>query len=136
MPLSQGFDYFYGTPLYNGYTKYIEQASDGFRAKIIRNRDTIMTINTVDEMGLLTGKYTDEATSFVENNKDKPFFLYLAHNMPHVPIGASPAFKGISEDGLYGDVIEELDCRPCVIATGNSYCPVLQGPVTWVDGQG
>lgn len=107
MPLEQGFDYFFGTPLFNGYTKLIEQAS--FRCQLLCNKDTIKTINTVEEMGQLTRMYTQEAVSFIKQNKDNPFFLYLAHNMPHVPLGASVGFRGKSEDGFYGDVIEELD---------------------------
>jgi arylsulfatase len=57
----------------------------------------------------LTYTYTQEALRFIENHKDRPFFLYLPHNMPHVPLAASPNFKGKSANGLYGDVIEELD---------------------------
>jgi arylsulfatase A-like enzyme len=107
MPLDQGFDYFMGTPLFNGFTKLIEDAS--FRCQVIRNTAIIDTINNVEEMGQLTRMYTEEAVNFIRQNKDEPFFLYLAHNMPHVPLGASPAFRGKSEDGFYGDVIEELD---------------------------
>lgn len=107
MPLKQGFDYYYGTPKYNGNSKLIEASPH--RSAILRNNDTLMIINTVEEMGQLTGKYTKEATNFIKQNKTKPFFLYLAHNMPHVPIGASEEFRGKSEGGLYGDVIEELD---------------------------
>jgi arylsulfatase A-like enzyme len=107
MPLEQGFDYFYGTPKFNGYTKLIEQAS--FRCQVLRNKDTVKTINTVEEMGQLTQMHTNEAVNFIKQNKDNPFFLYLAHNMPHVPLGASNNFRGKSEDGFYGDVIEELD---------------------------
>ncbi|OHX64644.1 sulfatase family protein [Flammeovirga pacifica] len=108
MPLEQGFDLFFGTPKYNGNTKFIED-NPKFRATLLDNSDTVMTINTVQEMGLLTGMYTKEATNFIKENKAKPFFLYLAHNMPHVPLGASEKFRGKSEDGFYGDVIEELD---------------------------
>ena len=107
MPLNQGFDYFFGTPKYNGWTKYIEDVS--YRSPILKNRDTIMKINTVEEMGQLTKMYTAEATRFIKQNKEKPFFLYLAHSMPHVPIGASEHFRGKSAGGFYGDVIEELD---------------------------
>ncbi|MCA0932487.1 sulfatase [Lutimonas saemankumensis] len=107
MPLKQGFDYYYGTPKYNGNSKLIEQSAH--RSPILRNNDTLMIINTVEEMGQLTNKYTKEATNFIRQNKTKPFFLYLAHNMPHVPIGASDKFREKSEGGLYGDVIEELD---------------------------
>lgn len=107
MPLKQGFDYYYGTPKYNGNSKLIEQSAH--RSPILRNSDTLTVINTVEEMGQLTNKYTKEAVNFIRQNKSKPFFLYLSHNMPHVPIGASEKFRGKSEGGLYGDVIEELD---------------------------
>ncbi|MDT0551847.1 sulfatase family protein [Urechidicola vernalis] len=107
IPLKQGFDYYYGTPEYNGNSKLIEQSPH--RSPILRNNDTLMVINTVEEMGQLTSKYTKEAKNFIKQNKSNPFFLYLSHNMPHVPISASEEFRGKSEGGLYGDVIEELD---------------------------
>ena len=73
----------------------------------MRNNDTLMVIHAVEEMGQLTKMYTEEAVGFIKENKDQPFFLYLSHNMPHVPLGASDSFMGISEGGFYGDVIEE-----------------------------
>jgi len=57
----------------------------------------------------LTQRYTKEAIKFITQNKDWPFFLYLAHTMPHVPLHVSEKFKGKSKRGLYGDVIEEID---------------------------
>ena len=57
----------------------------------------------------MTGLYTAEALKFIEANCERPFFLYLAHAMPHLPFDASPKFKGKSQRGLYGDVVEELD---------------------------
>ena len=57
----------------------------------------------------LTKTYTQKATEYIRSQKDKPFFLYLAHAMPHVPLFASEEFEGRSTQGLYGDVIEELD---------------------------
>src|SRR5690606_19399922 len=57
----------------------------------------------------LTKRYTEEATRFIRDNKNKPFFLYYANNFPHVPLYASDDFKGKSRRGLYGDVVEELD---------------------------
>ena len=107
MPLNQGFDYFYGSPKYNGHTKLIEQAP--FRCIVLQNNDTIKVINSVEEMGQLTRMYTKKAVNFIKQNKENPFFLYLAHNMPHVPLGASEKFRGKSAGGFYGDVIEELD---------------------------
>jgi arylsulfatase A len=57
----------------------------------------------------LTRRFTEEAVRFLRENRERPFFLYLAHPMPHVPLGASEKFRGRSQRGLYGDVIEELD---------------------------
>src|SRR3954471_3203203 len=57
----------------------------------------------------LTKRYTDRALSFIERNKDKPFFLYFAHAMPHKPLAASEKYYLKSGAGLYGDVISELD---------------------------
>ncbi len=61
------------------------------------------------DQNTLTRRYTEEALRFIEANKDGPFFLYLAHSMPHIPLYASPGFEGRSEAGLYGDTIEEID---------------------------
>ena len=68
---------------------------------------SILGVNT--DQTRLTGDYTREALRFIEDNKDQPFFLYLAHNMPHVPLFVSDSFLGKSERGLYGDAIEEID---------------------------
>jgi len=76
-------------------------------AKIIWQGDEIL-IPRCDRT-TLTKMFTDNAISFIEKNKDKPFFFYLAHPMPHTPLAASAQFLGKSKDGLYGDVIEELD---------------------------
>jgi arylsulfatase A-like enzyme len=57
----------------------------------------------------MTGLYTAEALKFIEASRERPFFLYLGHAMPHLPFDASPKFKGKSQRGLYGDVVEELD---------------------------
>ncbi|MFT7457952.1 MAG: arylsulfatase A-like enzyme [Planctomycetota bacterium] len=104
MPNAQGFDYFYGTPMYHGYTRDVDLAR--FIPELMRNNEVIESPVDVD---LLTQKYTDETIGFIRNNRDKPFFIYLAHHMPHLPLGASPDFKGKSERGPYGDAVEELD---------------------------
>jgi arylsulfatase A-like enzyme len=58
---------------------------------------------------MLTQNYTHEAVRYIRNNRSKPFFLYLAHSMPHKPVGASREFRGKSAQGRYGDAVEELD---------------------------
>jgi arylsulfatase A len=57
----------------------------------------------------ITKRYTEEAIEFIRTNKDRPFFLYLAHNLPHVPLFTSETFRDVSFRGLYGDVVEEID---------------------------
>jgi uncharacterized sulfatase len=61
------------------------------------------------DMASLTERYTSEALAFIRDNRARPFFLYLAHSMPHVPLGAPPRFAGTSAGGRYGDVIETID---------------------------
>ncbi|PSL27872.1 sulfatase family protein [Dyadobacter jiangsuensis] len=96
LPLQNGFDEYYGIPYSN----------DMMGVAYLRG-------NEVDSIKVnqkyITHTYTKEAVRFIDQNKDKPFFLYITHNMPHVPIYASPKFEGKSKRGLYGDVIEELD---------------------------
>lgn len=104
MPNSQGFDYFFGTPSHNGVTR--EPDPHGWKTELMRDDEVLESPTNLD---LLTRRYTEEAVRFIERNRERPFFLYLAHTMPHVPLGASEAFRGRSPRGLYGDVVEELD---------------------------
>src|SRR6202020_502158 len=67
------------------------------------------TIEKNPDQTKLTTWYTERAVSFIEKNKDKPFFLYVPHSMPHVPLFVSDKYRGKSKQGLYGDVIMELD---------------------------
>lgn len=96
LPTDQGFDYYFGTL----------GATDSGHVAFYRNKEPA---GETDDMGSLTGRYTDEAIAFIRQHKDEPFLLYLPHSMPHVKIGASEQFRGKSKGGLYGDVIEELD---------------------------
>ncbi len=95
LPQYQGFDYYFGT-----------SGSNDSTVNLIRGTKTI---EVKAKMSTLTKRYTDEALSFIEKNKEKPFFVYLAHTMPHTRLAASADFRGRSKGGLYGDVIEELD---------------------------
>jgi uncharacterized sulfatase len=63
----------------------------------------------VEDQSKLTGLYTKEAISFIEESNEKPFFLYFAHTFPHQPLFASEGFRGKSKGGLYGDTVEEID---------------------------
>ncbi|MCZ6672452.1 MAG: sulfatase [Verrucomicrobia bacterium] len=105
MPNAQGFDYFYGTPRFNGFTVYVDDTE--MRSRIMRNQEVI--VEAVESWDHITQDYTREALAWIEKNQEHPFFLYLAHNLPHIPVGASENFKGKSEYGPYGDTIEEID---------------------------
>lgn len=105
MPNQQGFDEFFGTPLFNGFTVAVEDAT--FRSPLLRNDRVV--VSAVPNWNTITADYTREAVRFIRDNRDRPFFLYLAHNMPHIPLGAGPEFRGRSPVGPYGDAIEEID---------------------------
>ena len=107
MPNAQGFDCFFGTPLHNGFTRTVQARS--FQTQLMRDGKILDEFLDQDEMDTLTQRYTQEALRFIRDNRDRAFFLYLAHNMPHVPLGVSAEFRGKSKRGRYGDVIEELD---------------------------
>ena len=103
-PNAQGFDYFFGTPLHNGFTREVDLKR--FVTELMQNDQLLESPTDLD---LLTRRYTQEAIRFIRENRHRPFFLYLAHNMPHVSLGASGEFRGTSKRALYGDVIQELD---------------------------
>ena len=120
LPLQQGFDEYLGLPYSNDMWKY---NLDGSVAKpeqnknkanypplpLIDGNDVVKEIVTMADQAQLTTLYTERAVSFIEKHKKEPFFLYLPHSMPHVPIAASDKFKGKSEQGVYGDVLMEID---------------------------
>jgi arylsulfatase A len=107
MPLNQGFDVYAGLPYSNDmWPKHPETPKDYPDLPLYENDKVIETNPDMDK---LTGFYTEHAVKFIDANKDKPFFLYVPHSMPHVPLGAGPMFKGKSGFGLYGDVVAELD---------------------------
>lgn len=107
LPNAQGFDSWFGTPSHNGTTRTVPEGRG--RVQLMRNGELVDPAVDQREMGLLTKRYTEEALAFLREHRERPFFLYLAHTMPHVPINASEAFLGTSRRGLYGDVISELD---------------------------
>ncbi len=76
---------------------------------LYKGDNVVKYIRTLKDQGQLTQEYTKFAVDFIKENKKHPFFLYLAHTMVHVPIMASPAFLGKSKNGLFGDVMEEVD---------------------------
>ncbi|MDI1312794.1 sulfatase [Prosthecobacter sp.] len=115
-PLDQGFEHQFGLPYSNdmdarpglpkGSTGSPTPPEDGWNVAL--SRDGKIIEQPADQT-TLTKRYTEEAMKFITEKKDKPFFLYFAHTFPHVPLFASPEFKGKSRGGIYGDAVEELD---------------------------
>jgi len=115
-PLDQGFESSFGLPYSNdmdgraglpkGATGSPTPPEDGWNVPLIRNGEIVEqpAVQTT-----LTKRYTEEAVKFITEKKEGPFFLYMAHSFPHVPLFASPAFKGKSRGGIFGDAVEEID---------------------------
>jgi arylsulfatase A len=126
LPTNHGFDTYFGIPYSNdmGIDPKMDLANDihwrnDFNEEKFRKlqgrsggppllRGTEVVEFPVDQ-NTLTKRYTEEAIKFITANKDKPFFVYMPHTMPHIPLYATPQFAGKSEAGLYGDTIEEMD---------------------------
>ncbi len=131
LPINQGFDSYYGVPYSNDMT--IDPAmklSEHIVLRMDMTKEMILNINDLEienknhltplmendeviefpaDQETLTKRYTEKALDFIEENKDDPFFLYLPYTMPHIPLFASEDFQDVSQRGLYGDVIEEID---------------------------
>ncbi len=115
-PLDQGFDRSYGLPYSNDMDKKpgLPQGSsgspnppaDGWNVPLLHNGKII---EQPANQSTLTRRYTEQAVAFIREHGQRPFFLYFAHTFPHVPLFASPAFKGKSRAGIYGDAVAELD---------------------------
>lgn len=109
LPLQNGFDEYYGLPYSNDMWPYHPQQGEVFNFPDLPTYEDNEIIGYNLDQSRLTTDYTMRSVNFIKKNKDKPFFLYLAHNMPHVPLAVSDKFKGKSEQGLFGDVMMEID---------------------------
>lgn len=96
LPTARGFDHYFGIPYSNDMSPRL----------LLRDTATVEETATLET---LTPRYTEEAVKFIEQAKGSPFFLYMPHTYPHIPLAASPKFRGKSPLGLYGDVVEEID---------------------------
>lgn len=108
LPTTQGFDGYFGVPYSNDMDYVAPQDGEPGYWNIPLVRDTTVIERPADQT-TLTRRYTEEAVRFINEHDDGPFFLYLAHTMPHTPLYRSSSFEGVSDRGLYGDVVEELD---------------------------
>jgi arylsulfatase len=119
LPLQHGFDYFFGLPYSNdmwpvNYDGKPFRDTTKWRGRmpplpLIEGNKPVRYIRTLNDQDMLTTWYTQKAVAFIDKHKDGPFFLYLAHSMVHVPLGVSAKFRGKSSQGLFGDVMMEID---------------------------
>jgi len=117
LPLQQGFDEYLGLPYSNDMwpVEYdgtrLEEGGKSHHPPlpIVDGNETVEFVEDFQDQDRLTTLYTRRAVSFIERHRKEPFFLYLAHSMPHVPLGVSEKFRGRTERGMFGDVIEEID---------------------------
>lgn len=103
LPTAHGFDFYFGIPYSNDMAQ--ERRGDPPLPLV---EQTVVIEAPVDQ-STLTRRYTEEAVKFIETHQDTPFFLYLPHTFPHLPLHASRDFLGKSQNGRYGDSVEEID---------------------------
>jgi arylsulfatase A-like enzyme len=103
LPTEHGFDYYFGIP----YSNDMQSARRGDPPLPLVKQAAV--IEAPADQTTLTRRYTEQVISFIENNQATPFFVYLPHTFPHLPLFASPDFHGKSANGRYGDAIEEID---------------------------
>lgn len=120
LPLQHGFDQYYGLPYSNDmwpfHPSFVDLPADSPKRKnnypplpLIEGNEVINPNVTGEDQKQLTTAYTERAVSFINENKDRPFFLYVPHSMVHVPLYVSKKFEGKSGAGLFGDVMMEVD---------------------------
>ncbi len=120
LPMNQGFDSYYGIPYSNdmdfvqGSPRYRQEADDPnfladtehYNVPLLENEKEI---ERPADQNTITRRYTEKAVEFIKEHQEEPFFLYLAHNLPHIPLFAHPDYVGSSKRGIYGDVLQEID---------------------------
>src|SRR5881394_516067 len=107
LPTRHGFDEYFGLPYSNDMWPNHPTNPKNYPPLPLIRGDQV--VGLMPDQTQLTTRYTEHALRFIERHKNRPFFLYVAHNMPHVPLHVSDKFKGRSKRGLYGDVIMEID---------------------------
>ncbi|MFY9256085.1 MAG: sulfatase [Fuerstiella sp.] len=116
LPTSHGYDSYFGIPYSNDMDalpsapknklKFDEPKTEYFNVPLMRGEKIV---ERPADQHTITKRFTEEAVSLIKNRGDKPFFIYLAHNLPHVPLFVSKEFTDVSRRGLYGDVVQEID---------------------------
>ncbi len=109
LPTKNGFDEWFGIPYSNDMWPLHPLQGPVFDFGPLPLYENEMIIDTLTDQSQLTTQITERGIDFIHRHKDKPFFLYVPHPQPHVPLFVSDKFKGKSDRGLYGDVIMEID---------------------------
>ena len=107
LPTRQGFDSYFGIPFSNDMGHDSRQQPYRYPPLPLLRMEKV--IEEEPDQRLITQRYTEEALQFIDKNRDGPFFLYLAHTMPHWPQYSSERFAGKSMNGKWGDTVEEID---------------------------
>jgi arylsulfatase A-like enzyme len=114
LPTSHGFDTYFGIPYSNDMDKLrgmsteeqMDPHIEDYNVPLMRDEEII---ERPADQNTITKRYTEETIKFIKENKDSPWFVYLAHSMVHIPLFASDDFRGTSTRGLFGDTVEEID---------------------------
>jgi arylsulfatase A len=118
LPTDHGFDYYFGIPYSNDMDRVAETRGvsqitlaemenyEAYNVPLMRND---LVVERPADQRTITKRYTEEAVTKIREFRDEPFFIYLAHSMPHIPLFRSEGFRDVSRAGFYGDVIEEID---------------------------
>jgi len=109
MPTKHGFDEYFGIPYSNDMWPFHPQQGPVFSFGPLPLYENENIVDTLTNQSQLTTQITERSVDFINRNKDRPFFLYVPHPQPHVPLFVSDKFRGKSGRGLYGDVIMEID---------------------------
>jgi len=121
LPLQHGFDEYFGIPYSNdmwpvdfdGVPMRLKDTTSGKMRHpllpLIEGNEKVGEVLTLADQDKLTTTYTERAVNFIEEHKKEPFFLYIPHSMVHIPLGVSEKFRGKSKQGMYGDVMMEVD---------------------------
>ena len=108
LPLQQGFDEYYGVPY--SHDMWPQHPTAKFPPLYwIEGNTPVKEIKNLDDTGEITSTVTEHALAFIRKHKQQPFFLYIPHPLPHVPLATSPRFRGKTQRGLFGDVLTEID---------------------------
>lgn len=121
LPTSHGFDSYWGIPYSNdmdplrktpSYKKMVKRDPNyvaSIKAYNVPILEGTQVVERPADQRTITKRYTQKTIDFIKKNQEEPFFIYLAHSLPHIPLFASDEFKGKSKRGIYGDTVEEID---------------------------